>query len=130
VQHLPALRQAQAATRPAGTASALRKIAARPVFLASPALAAAVGQAAASISSLPGIASLQAGLESKQAFRALGTAAVLGSPSLRGQGKRGAGTTAAAQKDAAFAQIQVGTGRTVRSEKPARKRLYARCLGA
>jgi hypothetical protein len=70
-----------------------------------------MGQAAASISSLPGIASLQAGLESKQAFSALGSAATLASAGPRGQRKRGAGAAAAAgQVDVAFAQIQVGTG--------------------
>ncbi|EFN56738.1 hypothetical protein CHLNCDRAFT_51510 [Chlorella variabilis] len=67
-QHLPSLKQAHAATLPPARAASLRRLAARPVFPASAGLAAAVGQTTASISSLSGISTMQAGLESQQAF--------------------------------------------------------------
>lgn len=106
-QHLPSLQQAKAAVRSASGTAALQKLMNRPVFPASPAVAAAVGQAAASIASLPGISTLQAGLESSKAFSPgddspAGSALVQVGGRAALQGKRHAAVV-----DAVYSQIQV-----------------------
>ncbi|PSC75637.1 hypothetical protein C2E20_0967 [Micractinium conductrix] len=106
-QHLPAIKQAQAAARPASGAAALHKLACRPVFASSPGLAAAIEQAAAGIASLPGISTLQAGVDSGGAFSPGAAGGIAGLPGTQRPGwqdrKR---TAAAAQVDAVYAQIQ------------------------
>lgn len=120
-QHLPSLKQAHAATLPPARAASLRRLAARPVFPASAGLAAAVGQTTASISSLSGISTMQAGLESQQAFSpgALGGASAatraqpglprLGSGRLGWREKREA--EAARLVDQAYSHIKVRLAR-------------------
>ena len=138
-QHLPAIKQAQAAARPASGAAALHKLACRPVFASSPGLAAAIEQAAAGIASLPGISTLQAGVDSGGAFSPGAAGGIAGLPGTQRPGwqdrKR---TAAAAQVDAVYAQIQVGArgaGRAWCFERVSKRRgwrceSYVLCLFA
>lgn len=121
-QRLPALKQVRAAIQPAGGAGLLQKLAARPVFPASPGLAAAVEQATASISSLPALNTLQAGLESRNAFSPGVIGSITGSSRQNGAPALGAGrvgwqekqrVAAMAHADNAYAHIQVGWQTTV-----------------
>lgn len=112
-QHMPALKQAAAAARPASSAGTLRTLAGRPVFPASPTLAAAVAGATSSLGSLPAISTLQAGLEAGAPFTPGTAAARSGAPALAG----GRATwmdrqrsEAAAHVEEVYCRIQASTG--------------------
>ncbi|KAL4443954.1 hypothetical protein ABPG75_011691 [Micractinium tetrahymenae] len=101
-QHMPALKQAVSAAQPASGAAALQKLAARPVFPASPALAAAVPHASAGLSSLPAISTLHAGLEAGTVLAPGSDALRSGAPALGG----GRATWLDKQRSAAAAAVQ------------------------